>query len=74
MGLAGNVVRMGDGSAYRGLVGRPEGKSQLGRPSRKWEDNIKWIFKNGGMNLVGLAQGRNWWWAVVNTVMKLRIP
>jgi len=33
-------------SAYRGLVGRPEGKRQLGRPRRKRDDNIQWIFKN----------------------------
>ena len=42
MGLAGNVVRMGERrSAYRGLVGRPEGKKHLGRPRRKWDYNIK---------------------------------
>jgi len=57
-----------------GHTGRPEGKRQLGRPRRKWEDNIKRIFSKGGMNLVVLAQGRDWWRAVVNTVVKLRIP
>jgi hypothetical protein len=47
MGLAGHVARMGERrSAYRGLVGRPEGKRQLGRPRRKRDDNIQWIFKN----------------------------
>jgi hypothetical protein len=62
------------GRTYRGLVGRPEGKRQLGRPRCKWEDNIKLIFSKGGMNLLGLAKGRDWCRAVVNTVMKLRIP
>jgi len=47
MGLDGNVTRMGERRiSYRVLVGRPEGKRQLRRPRRKWEDNIKWIFKN----------------------------
>jgi len=62
------------GRAYRGLVGRPGVKRQLGRPRAKWEDNIKWVFNKGVMDLVGLAQGMGWWRAVVNTVMKLRIP
>jgi hypothetical protein len=61
-------------SAYGDLVGRSEGKRQLGRPRRKWEDNIKWIFKKGGMDLFGLAEGKDWWRAVVNAVMNLRIP
>jgi len=44
-------------SAYKGLVGRPEGKRKLRRPRRKWEDNIKWIFKNW--------DGEAWTWLVL---------
>jgi hypothetical protein len=44
MRWAGHVARMGEGrGVYRFLVGRPEGKRPLGRPRRRWEDNIKWI-------------------------------
>jgi hypothetical protein len=62
---------------YRVLVGRPEGKRPLGRPRRRWEDNIKmdlgemWI---DGANWIRLAQDRVQWRAFVNTVMKLRVP
>jgi hypothetical protein len=59
------------------LVGRPEGKRPLGRPRRRWEDNIKmdlreiWI---DGANWIHLAQDRVQWRACINTVMNLRVP
>jgi hypothetical protein len=62
---------------YRVLVGRPEGKRPLGRPRRRWEDNIKMNLKETGIdgaNWIRLAQDRVQWRAFVNTVMNLRIP
>jgi hypothetical protein len=64
-------------NAYRILVGKPEGKRQLGRPRRGWEDNIKMDLKEigwGGMDFIDLAQDRDQWRALVNTVMNLRVP
>jgi hypothetical protein len=64
-------------SAYRILVGKPEGKRQLGRPRRRWEDNIKMDLREigwGDMDWIDLAQDRNQWKAVVNTAIKLRVP
>jgi len=61
---------------YRVLVGRPEGKRPLGRPRRRWEDNIKMDLMEIGIdeaNLMQLAQNRVQWWACVNTVMDLRV-
>jgi hypothetical protein len=58
-------------------VGKPEGKSLLGRPRRRWEDNIKIIRQEvgcGGTDWIELAQDRNRWQALVNAVMNLRIP
>jgi hypothetical protein len=78
MRWAGHVARMGDGrGVYRVLVGRPEGKRPLGRPRRKWEDNIKMDLREIGIygaNLIQLARDRVWWRVVVNTVMNLRAP
>jgi hypothetical protein len=59
------------------LVGRPEGKRPLGRPRRKWEDNIKMDLREiriDGANWIQLAQDRVQWRVSVNTVMKLRFP
>jgi hypothetical protein len=62
---------------YRILVGRPEVKKPLGRPRRRWEDNIKMDLKEigiDGANWIQLAQDRILWRTCVNTVMNLRIP
>jgi hypothetical protein len=78
MRWAGHVARMGEGSGvYRVLVGRPEGKRPLGRPKRRWEDNIKLYLREIGIygaNWIQLAQDRVQWRACVNTVMNLRVP
>jgi hypothetical protein len=61
---------------YRILVGRLEGKRPLGRPRRRWEDNIKMDLRAigiDGANWIQLAQDRDQCWALVNTVMSLRI-
>jgi hypothetical protein len=64
-------------NAYRFFVGKPEGKRQLGRPRRRWVDNIKMDLLEigcGGVDWIGLAQDRDKWRAFVNAVMNLRIP
>jgi hypothetical protein len=61
---------------YRVLVGKPEGKRPLGKPRRRWEDNIKIDLQEvgcGGMDWIGLAQDRDRWKAIVNAVMNLRV-
>jgi hypothetical protein len=73
MRWAGHVARMGEGrGAYRVLVGRAEGKRPLGRPRRRWEDNIKMDLREMGIdgtNWIRLVQDRVRWRAFVNTVM-----
>jgi len=78
MRWAGYVARMDERSGiHRGLVGKPEGKTPLGRPSRRWEDNIKIDLQEvgcGGMDWIELAENRDRWPALVNAVMNLRVP
>jgi hypothetical protein len=78
MRWAGHVARMGEGrGVYRVLVGRSEGKRSLGRPRRRWEDNIKMNLSKiriDGANWIQLAQDTVQWRACVNTVMNLRVP
>jgi hypothetical protein len=69
---------MGEGrGVYRVLVGRPKGKRPLGRPGRRWEDNIKLDLGEigiDGTNWIRLVQDRVQWRAFVNTVVNLRVP
>ena len=78
MRWAGHVARMGEGrGVHRVLVGKPEGKRPLGRPRRRWEDNIsKDLQKVGGGcgDWTELAQDRDRWRALVGTVRNLRVP
>ena len=64
------------GAVYRVLVGKPEGKRPLGRPRRRWEDNIKMDLEEvgGGGDWMELAQDRYRWRALVNKVMNFRVP
>jgi len=65
------------GEAYRVLVGKPEEKRLLGRPRRRWEDNIKMDLQEvgcGGIDWIELAQDRDRWRTLVNAVMNLQVP
>jgi hypothetical protein len=77
MRYAGHVVRLGEErGVYKVLVGKPEGKRPLGRPRRRWEDNIRMDLQEvgcGSMDWIGLAQDRDRWRALVNAVMNLRV-
>jgi hypothetical protein len=77
MRWAGHTARMGEGKGvYRVLVRRPEGKRPLGRPRRRWKDNIKMDLREigiDGTNWIQLAQDRVQWRACVNTVINLRV-
>jgi hypothetical protein len=80
MRWTGHVARMGDTrNAYtrRILVGKPEGKRPLGRPRRRWVDNIKMDLREigwDGVDWIKLVPDRDQWRALVNTVMNLRVP
>ena len=73
-----HVARMRESTgAYRVLVWKPDGKRLLGRPMRRWEDNIKIDLQRvecGGMDLIDVAQDRDSLRAVVNAVMNFRFP
>jgi hypothetical protein len=61
---------------YKVLVEKPEGKRALGRPRRRWEDGIRMDVREiglGGVDWIRLAQDRDWWQAVVSTVMNLQV-
>jgi hypothetical protein len=78
MRWAGHVARMGEvRGVYNILVWRPEGRRPLGRPKRRWEDNIKMDLREiefGNVDWINLAQDRDRWRALVNMVMNLRVP
>jgi hypothetical protein len=78
MRWAGHVARMGEKrNVYRLLGEKPDGKRPLGRPRRRWIDNIKMDLSEIGVSVVdwiGLAQDRYSWRALVNSVMNLRVP
>ena len=78
MRWAAHVARMGEKrGVYRGLVGKPEGKRELGRPKSRWEDNVKMDpqeVRCAGMDWIDLAQNRDMWRALVNAVMNLHVP
>ena len=75
---AGHVARMGEERrVYRVLVEKPEGRRLLGRPRRRWADNIITELQEVGcryMDWIGLAQDRDRWRTVVSAVMNLRVP
>jgi len=78
MRWAGHVARMGEErGAYRVLLGKLEGRRPLGRPRRRWVDNIKIDLQEVGcgyMDWIGLAQDRDRWRSLVSAVMNLRVP
>jgi hypothetical protein len=77
MRWAGHVARMGEKrNAYRLLVRKPEGKRPLGRPRRRWVDIKVDLLEIGlgGVDWIGLAQDRDKWRALVNSVLNLRVP
>jgi hypothetical protein len=78
MRWAGHVACVGEKrNAYRLLVGKPEGKRPLGRPRRRWVDNIRMDLVEVGwddVDWIGLAKDRSRWRALVNSVLNLRIP
>jgi len=78
MTWAVHVARMGEERGlYRVLVGKPEGRSPLGRPRRRWVDNIRMDLQEVGcgyLDWIGLAQDRDRWRTLVSAVMNLRVP
>ena len=73
-----HVARMGvERGVYRVLVGKPEGRRPMGRPRRRWVDNIRMDLQEvgcGHMDWIGLAQDIDRWLALVSAVMNLRVP
>jgi hypothetical protein len=78
MRWAGYVAREGEKrNAYRLLVGKPKGKRPLGKPRRRWVDNIKMGLSEigwGGVDWISLAQYGDKWRTLANAVMNLRVP
>ena len=75
--MGGACGTYGEGrGAYRVLVGKPESRRALGRPRRRWEDNVKMDVRNvdwGHMDWIDLVQDRGRWRAVVKAVMNFRV-
>ena len=78
MRWAGHVARMGEErETYRVLLGKPEGKRPLGRPRRRWMDNVRLDLQEvecGYVDWIGLEQDRDSWLTLVSAVMNLRFP
>ena len=78
MRWAGHVARMGEErEVYRVLQEKPEGRRPLGRPRRRWVDNIRMDLQGVGcvyMDWIGLAQDRDRWRTLVSALMNLRVP
>ena len=78
MRWAGHVARMGEErGVYRVLVGKLEGRRPIGRPRRRWVDNIRMNLQEVGcgyMDWIGMAQDRDRWRTFVSAVMNLRVP
>jgi len=78
MRWAGHVAHMGEERGmYRVLVGKPEGRKSLGRPRRRWVDNIRMDLQEVEcvyMDWIGLVQDRDRWRTLVSAVMNLRVP
>ena len=77
--MAGHVARMEEGRSTfkKVLTGKPKGKRPLGRPRRRWEDNIRMYLEEIGINAgnwVDSPQDRNYWRALVNAALNLRVP
>jgi hypothetical protein len=73
----GGICGTHERGVYRVLIERPKGKRPLGRPKRRWEDNIKMDLRGigiDGANWIRLAQDSVQWWAFVSKVMNLRVP
>ena len=75
---AGHVARMEESrTPFKMLTGKPTGKRPLGRPRRRWEDNIRMNFEEIGINAgnwVESAQDKGYWRVLVNVVLNLRVP
>jgi hypothetical protein len=75
--MGGDVARLEKRNAYRTLLGKPEGKRPLGRPRRKWVDNIKMYLREigwDGVDWINMARDRDLWRALLNTVLNLWVP
>ena len=74
---AGHVARLEEGIAFNILTGKPTGKRLLGMPRRRWEDNIRMDLEETGINAgnwVDSPQDRDYWRALVNVALNLRVP
>jgi len=78
MRWAGHVARMGEErGVYRVLLGKPEGRRPVGRPRRRWVDNIRMDLQKVGcgyVDWIGLTQDRDRWRTLVSAAMNLRVP